>query len=123
MNLPKIDSTLKTIVKPEQKPTTDKEDKKLRESAKQLEGLFLTFMLKAMEKTIPKFGDKKQSSNMVSMMYSTVMGEDLAEKGGIGLADFIYRNMKGHENGDLKIPTQMWVDLIPDKLISGRKND
>ena len=68
------------------------DDKKLRESAKQLEGLFIGFILKAMEKTIPK-DDKQNSNNMVSMMFSSVMGRELAEQGGFGLSDYLYRAM------------------------------
>ncbi len=122
MNVSKIQAPLTNTVKSAPKPTTDKEDKKLKESAKQLEGLFLTFMLKAMEKTIPKFDDKEQSNNLANMMFSTVMGEDLARKGGMGLADFIYQNMKEHQSENIKMPTINWVDLISDKLISGRNH-
>ncbi len=119
-------ATLQSVktIKPEQKPTTDKEDKKLKESAKQLEGLFLTFMLKAMEKTVPKFDDKKNSNNLASMMFSMVLGQDLSEKGGVGLADFIYKNMKEHQDKNIQIPTQNWIGIISDnKLISGRNHD
>ncbi len=101
------------------KPTTNKkEDLKLRHSAKQLEGLFLTFVLKAMEKTIPKFDDKASSNNLASMMFSLVLGEDLAEKGGVGLANFIYRNMSKEQHQKIDLPTQNWLELIPTKLIS-----
>jgi flagellar protein FlgJ len=71
---------------------TAENEKKLRESAKQLEGLFIGFVLKAMEKTIPRADDQK-SNNMVSMMFSSVMGKELAEQGGFGLSDYLYRSM------------------------------
>lgn len=71
---------------------TPADDKKLRDSAKQLEGLFIGFILKAMEKTIPK-ADGQNSNNMVSMMFSSVMGKELADQGGFGLSDYLYRAM------------------------------
>jgi len=123
MEISKTTLQLGKTVKPEQKPTTDKEDKKLKESAKQLEGLFLTFMLKAMEKTVPKLDDGKKSNTLPSMMFSMVLGQDIAEKGGVGLADFIYKNMKDHQDKNVQIPAQNWIDIISDKLISGRNHD
>ncbi|MHB2147796.1 hypothetical protein ACX8XP_01940 [Calditrichota bacterium LG25] len=121
----KLDVLRQTVIKDSQKPTTNKEEEKLRASAKQLEGLFLTFVLKAMEKTIPRFDDKKQSNNLVSMMFSSVMGEDLAQRGGVGLAEFIYRNMHKGENSvqNLELPAQNWIDLVPQNIISGRNNE
>ncbi|GEM_PF-5059044 len=122
MKIQQIKSSIPETIKTLPKPTTDKEDRKLRESAKQLEGLFLSFLFKTMEKTIPKFDKKGHSNTLVSMMFSTVMGEDLAEKGGVGLAKFIYENMKDRQSENLKIPTADWVELISDKLISGRNH-
>ncbi|MHB2155664.1 hypothetical protein ACX8XN_14890 [Calditrichota bacterium GD2] len=121
----KLDVLRQTVIKDSQKPTTNKEEEKLRASAKQLEGLFLTFVLKAMEKTIPRFDEKKQSNNLVSMMFSSVMGEDLAQRGGVGLAEFIYRNMHKGENSaqNLELPAQNWIDLVPQNIISGRNNE
>ncbi len=122
MKIQQIQAPMPKAIKTSQKPTTDKEDQKLRESAKQLEGLFLSFLFKTMEKTIPKFDKKDHSNTLVSMMFSTVMGEDLAEKGGVGLAKFIYESMKDRQSENLKIPTADWVELISDKLISGRNH-
>ncbi len=75
-------------------PESDKEELKLREASKKLEGQFLSQLIKSMENTIPK-DDKKQS--MATMMFSSVMGQQMSENGGIGLADFIYQSLK--ENG------------------------
>ena len=87
------------------------DDKKLRESAKQLEGLFIGFILKAMEKTIPKADDQK-SNNMVSMMFSSVMGRELAEQGGFGLSDYLYRSMALH--GDVSALQNLQNNLAGD---------
>ncbi len=70
----------------------DKEDLKLREASKKLEGQFLSILIKSMETTIPKENDEKQS--LATMMFSSVMGKEMSEGGGIGLADFIYRSLK-----------------------------
>ncbi|MCB0281072.1 MAG: rod-binding protein [Calditrichae bacterium] len=80
---------------------TDKEEKKLRDASKKLEGQFLTFMLKAMENTVPK-DEKENSQSMATMMFSSVLGENIAESGGIGLADFIYQSLKANGSDALK---------------------
>jgi len=61
---------------------------KLDYSAKELEGLFLGQVIKAMRNTIPK--ESGQSTTMVDMMFSTVMGKSMADQGGIGLAKFFF---------------------------------
>ena len=66
-------------------------DPKLEKSARDLEGLFLTFVLKAMEKTIPK--EHSGSNNMATMMFSTVLGQSIADQGGIGMAKFFYNSL------------------------------
>jgi len=70
----------------------DKEDLKLREASKKLEGQFLSLLIKSMETTIPKDDESKQS--LSTMMFSSVMGKEMSQNGGIGLADFIYRSLK-----------------------------
>ena len=79
----------------------DKEDQRLKDASKKLEGQFLTFMLKAMENTIPK-DQKENSQSLASMMFSSVMGNAISEDGGIGLADFIYKSLKEHGTDALK---------------------
>ena len=64
---------------------------KLKYSAKELEGLFLGQVVKAMRSTIPK--ESGQSSTMVDMMFSSVMGKSMAEQGGIGLAEFFFKSL------------------------------
>jgi len=73
----------------------NKDDAKLRDASKKLEGQFLTFMLKAMENTVPK-DKEKDKQNLGSMMFSKVMGEEIANNGGIGLADFLYESLKAN---------------------------
>ena len=74
--------------KTENKKITPEQEARLMKSAKELEGLFLSHVLKVMRKTIPK--ESGQSSNMVDMMFSGVMGKGLAQQGGIGMTKFLY---------------------------------
>ncbi|RKY53453.1 MAG: hypothetical protein DRP89_06170, partial [Candidatus Neomarinimicrobiota bacterium] len=67
---------------------------KLRQKCKDLEGLFITQLFKAMEKTIPKSSLVGSKNTLSSMMFSSVMGEALANQGGFGLADVIFKSLK-----------------------------
>ncbi len=94
----------KPVLKPE-----NPDDAKLRQSAKDLESLFLSFVLKAMEKTVPK---EQQSASVASMMFSNVMGKGISEAGGIGLSKYFYETLKHNSlenvqklNEEIKAPT------------------
>lgn len=95
-----INKDFKHIEKKATADQLDMEEQKLREASKRLEGQFLSFMLKAMENTIPK-EDNKSSNNLATMMFSSVMGKEVANMGGIGLADFIYNGLKDKDLIDL----------------------
>ena len=73
------------------------QDRKLRKASRELEGMFLSILFKAMEKTIPRDQKEGAKINLAQMMFSTVMGEAIAEKGGIGLADFFYQTLQNSE--------------------------
>jgi len=70
-------------------------DIQLRESAKQLEGVFLQYFLKPMEETMTK-GMMGESSgpNLAKNMFSQVMSEALTKNNKIGLSDQIYDHLK-----------------------------
>ncbi len=78
--------------------SSGEKEKKLRKASKELEGMFLSILFKAMEKTIPRDSKEDSKMNLAQMMFSTVMGEAIAEKGGIGLADFFYRTLQEAED-------------------------
>ncbi len=67
----------------------------LRKKSKELEAVFLTRLFKVMEKTIPR---ESTGQNLSTMMFSSVMGDALAESGGIGLSDMIYRSLSENES-------------------------
>jgi Rod binding domain-containing protein len=82
----------KSIEKKAATPDLKKEDAKLRQSAKDMEAIFLNIMIKAMESTIPE--NQTTENSMAKMMFSNVMSQALAQGGGIGLADFIYHSLQ-----------------------------
>ena len=56
-------------------------------------------------------------------MFSSVMGEDLAKHGGVGLAEFIYQHMKKDDVQKLNLPAQNWVEMLPNRIIPWRNNE
>jgi len=95
MKIPDIQNQVSILSKEKTqtiKNETKDKDPKLEQSAKELEALFLSYVLKSMEKTISIESDGK-SNNLAKMMFSSVMGKEIAENGGIGLADFIYKSL------------------------------
>ncbi len=71
-------------------------DIKLKEQAKQLEGIFITQIVKSMESTIPK-NEESTSNSLSNMMFSSVMGEAMTKGGGIGLSRIIYNSLKNKD--------------------------
>ena len=70
-------------------------DKDIKEASVQLEGLLLKMMYNEMWKTVPKnelFGDDN-AMEIYRDMYNEEITKKAAEGGGIGLADFIYRQL------------------------------
>jgi Rod binding domain-containing protein len=80
------------------KPPADILEKlKLQEAGKKLESVFITQLVKAMEKTIPR-DENNGGSKLSEMLFSSTMGKAIADKGGIGLADFIYKELSQKAN-------------------------
>jgi len=69
----------------------------LRNKCKDMEAIFLTQLFKVMEKTIPKSSNDGSKNTLASMMFSSVMGQTLANQGGMGLTDMIYESVKDRE--------------------------
>ena len=67
----------------------------IKEASVQLEGLLLKMLYNEMWKTVPKnelFGDGN-AMEIYRDMYNEEITKQAAENGGIGLADFIYRQL------------------------------
>jgi len=82
------------------KPLSAEEDKKMREACQGMEAIFLNLMLSRMRDTVPKSGLTGSSSqeNIMRSMLDTEMTKNLAQTGGIGLADMIYRQLLQEKN-------------------------
>ena len=72
-------------------------DKDMKEASVELEAILLKMMYSEMYKTVPKdelFGDDN-AMEIYQDMYQQALTEDMAKSGGIGLADFIYKQLSG----------------------------
>ena len=72
-------------------------DIQLKEKAEELEAVFMTQMIKAMEKTIPE-GLMGGKHSLPSMMFSGVMADAVSNGGGMGLAKMIYTSLRDDPN-------------------------
>ncbi len=68
-------------------------DAQLLKKSKELEAVFLTQLIKSMEKTIPE-GLGGGKNTLSTMMFSSVMGDAMSQGGGIGLSKMIYSSLK-----------------------------
>jgi flagellar protein FlgJ len=68
----------------------------LERAARGLEGLFLTQMLKAMDRTVPRDGMFSSSfaSRITRDLFFEKVGEELAAAGGIGLASILRKQLE-----------------------------
>lgn len=70
-------------------------DKELKEACKGFEGMFLGMMYKQMRATVPEntlFGESN-GQKIFRDMYDQKLMDNIAEGGGIGLADMLYRQL------------------------------
>lgn len=74
-------------------PRPESEAEAARDAARQFEALFLSYLYKTMRATVPEspFGEG-QSGAMFEDMFTPAVGNDMAEAGGIGLADLMVRH-------------------------------
>jgi len=89
----KLDKTSKAKVL--SKEDLAKRDKEIKDASVQLEAIMLKLMYNEMWKTVPKnelFGDGN-AMEIYRDMYNEELTKQMAEGGGIGLADFIYKQL------------------------------
>ena len=98
----KISDISNTINIENQKLSQDKKDDKLWKASKQMEGVFLSILVKAMEKTVPEGSLTGSKNSLSKMMFSTVMGQEISKNGGMGLAKQIYKSLKEDGSETLK---------------------
>ncbi|MFH1851435.1 MAG: rod-binding protein [Candidatus Neomarinimicrobiota bacterium] len=83
----------------------------LRAKSRDLEAVFISQLFKAMEKTIDRRSEEGSDNNLSTMMFSSTMGKAVAEQGGIGLADMIYRSLTSQENAGRELPTPVLDEI------------
>lgn len=73
----------------------DQNGGRLREACSEFEALFINLLLKELRATVGKSGlmDGGRAEEVYTGMMDTEMARDLAAKGGIGLADILYRQL------------------------------
>lgn len=64
----------------------------LWKAAKGFESMFMGHLLSTMQKSLPE--GAAGGEGMVGMMFTQVMGDAMAEGGGIGLAEMLYRELQ-----------------------------
>lgn len=79
-------------------PAEDKRESKLREASQDFEAIFLHQMLKQMRATIPKEGLlHSRDEEFWQSHFDAEMSVLLARKGGIGLGDMIFEQLREHQ--------------------------
>ena len=75
--------------------SAEKENRDLKKACEEMEAQFIYYLFKEMRNTVPENGfiPKGSAEKMYTAMLDTHMAEDLSRKGGIGLADVIYRQL------------------------------
>lgn len=78
-------------------PTSDSKDAKLRQAARDLEGVFVLELMKATRETVPQ--DGLTNGGMGEEMFSGMMDQHLAPQMGDGwsggIAEALYRQLRG----------------------------
>ncbi|MCX6827316.1 MAG: transglycosylase SLT domain-containing protein [candidate division Zixibacteria bacterium] len=121
---------------PLKKPHNIKEDKvKLYKSAKEMESLFLYYVLKAMRQTIPE-GDKTEQLGMglgmgkdiYTQMFDEELAKNISGKGSNSLANLLYKSLErtvekesGMVTGEGKavsamLPRAKFIKISPEKI-------
>ncbi len=71
-------------------------DRKLKKVCADFEALFISYIFQTMRKTVPESatGAKMPGKDTYMMMMDQKLSEDLSRRGGIGLQDMLYNQMK-----------------------------
>lgn len=75
------------------------EDAKLKATCKEMEAVFLNMMLTRMRATVPKgnlLGNSSEEQMLTSLL-DTELTKNMAQAGGMGLADMLYRQLKKND--------------------------
>ncbi len=96
---------------------TPKGDKKkvLEKACQQFEALFVYYMFKMMRKTVPKSGliGGGFADAVYTSMFDQKVSEEIAKRGGIGIADLLMRQIEGKYTEHIPSPS--------DKTVKGKE--
>ena len=73
-------------------PLPKEKNQKLWKAVQGFESLFMGYLVNSMQSTLPE--GAVSGGGMPEMMFNKVMGEAMAEGGGIGLAEILYRDLQ-----------------------------
>jgi len=80
---------------------SDKDDQAARQAARDFEGILLTNLLQTISETVPDSGLFDDGiTKQVKGMFWSFLAQDLAERGGMGLWQEIYRQVKDSTSTD-----------------------
>lgn len=79
---------------------TGQDPKEIKAVCQEFESLFLNYMLKEMRSTVPKSDllDGGQAERIYTSMFDERLSQELAQKGGIGLAQMLEKNLLANQN-------------------------
>ncbi|EAX47463.1 hypothetical protein TcarDRAFT_1481 [Thermosinus carboxydivorans Nor1] len=91
--------------KQKQAMITDRDDQKLRQACRDMEAVFLNLLLSRMRSTVPQSGlvDTSQEEIMRSLL-DRELTSTMAQAGGIGLADMLYRQLTSENREKSQAP-------------------
>ena len=93
---------------------------KLREASQNLEASFLTQLVQAMEKTVPKNSLAGSDNTLSTMMFGSTMGEALAKASPTGLSEMFYQALAEKDGA---LPVDMKFDNLDIQGIHSLKMD
>ena len=79
----------------------DPEDERRKEVARNFEGIFIHQLLDQMKETIPESDLEDSSSKQVKSMYWSFLADAVADRGGFGLWEKIYEQMRRADGLDV----------------------
>ena len=94
--------SIQRSLKPENKPVANKPDPQLRNACLKMESLFLHYLIKEMRSTIDKSGfiSGGRAEEIYTSMLDSEMAKEASQRGAIGLADLLLRQLGNRHSYD-----------------------
>lgn len=96
---------------------SDENNQQIREACAEFEALFINMMLKELRTTVNKSGfmDGGNAEELYTGLMDNQISQDLAAKGGIGLAAMLYRQMSAESEAQYPKPDEKPTAGTPKK--------